>query len=328
MATTSDAIYEIIILGSGPAGLTAAIYAARGRCCPLLIQGTQPGGQLTTTTDVENYPGFSEGIDGPTLMNEMEKQAKRFGTQFVTGDVSKVDFQERPFKVWVGDDLYRCLSLVIATGASPRKLGLPNEEILYGRGVSVCATCDAFFYRDKDVVIVGGGDSATEEAVFLTRFARQVTLVHRRDTLRATPVLAERALSNKGIRFKWNREVTEIIESEQGVTGVKLRHVEDQSVEELACDGIFIAIGHIPNTTLFAGQLEMTEDGYLKTGKGNATSVPGVFAAGDVKDPFFRQAITAAGSGCKAAIQAERFLDNLPIEDDGLICSGGVCRTR
>lgn len=328
MATTSDAIYETIILGSGPAGLTAAIYAARSRCCPLLIQGIQPGGQLTTTTDVENFPGFSEGIDGPTLMSEMEKQAQRFGTQFITGEVTRVDLKERPFRLWIGDDLYRCLTLIIATGATPRLLGLPNEERLYGRGVSVCATCDGFFYRDKDVVMVGGGDSAIEEAVFLTRFARQVTLVHRRDSLRATPVLADRALSNKGINFKWNREVVEILEGDQGVTGIRLKHTEDGTEEELACDGVFIAIGHLPNTKLFKGQLEMTEDGYLKTHSNTETNIPGVFAAGDVKDPFFRQAITAAGSGCKAAIQAERFLDDLPIEDEGLICSKGVCRTK
>ncbi|NIQ96691.1 MAG: thioredoxin-disulfide reductase, partial [Desulfuromonadales bacterium] len=318
-------MYETIILGSGPAGLTAAIYAARSRCCPLVIQGVQPGGQLTTTTDVENYPGFSEGIDGPTLMNEMEKQAKRFGARFVTGEVTEVELQERPFKLRVGDELYRCLTLIIATGASPRLLGLPNEESLYGRGVSVCATCDGFFYRDKEIVMVGGGDSAVEEAVFLTRFARKVTLVHRRDTLRATPVLADRALSNKAIEFKWNREVAEILEGDQGVTGVRLKHVEDGSEEQLDCDGVFIAIGHIPNTSLFKGQLEMTEDGYLKTRSSTETSIPGVFAAGDVKDPFFRQAITAAGSGCKAAIQAERFLDDLPIEDEGLVCAKGVC---
>ncbi len=328
MATASDAIYETIILGSGPAGLTAAIYAARSRCCPLLIQGVQPGGQLTTTTDVENYPGFSEGIDGPTLMNEMEKQAQRFGTRFVTGEVTRVDLRERPFRLWVGEDVYRCLTLIIATGASPRLLGLPNEEALYGRGVSVCATCDGFFYRDKEVVVVGGGDSAVEEAVFLTRFARRVTLVHRRDALRATPVLADRALANKAIRFRWNREVVEIIAGDRGVTGGRLKHASDGSEDELSCDGVVIAIGHIPNTSLFEGQLEMTEDGYIKTRKSTETSIPGVFAAGDVKDPFFRQAITAAGSGCKAAIQAERFLDDLPIEDEGMTCSKGVCRPK
>ncbi|PLY03232.1 MAG: thioredoxin-disulfide reductase [Desulfuromonas sp.] len=328
MATTTDAIYETIILGSGPAGLTAAIYAARSRCCPLVIQGMQAGGQLTTTTDVENFPGFSEGIDGPTLMSEMEKQASRFGTQFITGEVTRVELQERPFRIWIGDDLYRCLTLIISTGASPRLLGLPNEEKLYGRGVSVCATCDGFFYRDKDIVMVGGGDSAVEEAVFLTRFARKVTMVHRRDTLRATPVLADRALSNKAIEFKWNSEVAEILEDEQGVTGIRLKHVEDGREEELPCDGVFIAIGHIPNTSLFKGQLEMTDDGYLKTRSGTETNIPGVFAAGDVMDPFFRQAITAAGAGCKAAIQAERFLDNLPIEDEGLICSRGICHPK
>lgn len=328
MVTSSDAIYETIILGSGPAGLTAAIYAGRSRCCPLVIRGRQPGGQLTTTTEVENFPGFAEGVDGPTLMAEMEKQAQRFDARFVEGTVTKADLTGHPFKLWVDDEMYRCLSLIIATGASPRLLGLPNEETLYGRGVSVCATCDGFFYRDKEVVVVGGGDSAVEEAVFLTRFARKVTLVHRRDTLRANPVLAERAFANKAVAFRWESEVVEILENDQGATGVRLKNVSTGEEDELACDGVFIAIGHTPNTELFEGQLEMSEDGYLKTKSGTETNIPGVFAAGDVKDPFFRQAITAAGSGCQAALQAERFLDDLPIEDEGLVCTKGICRPK
>ena len=325
--TDSDAIYETIILGSGPAGLTAAIYAARSRCCPLLIHGIQPGGQLSTTTAVDNFPGFPEGIEGPELMENMRLQAERFGTQFVAGEVSKVDLQERPFRVWVGDDLYRCLSLVIATGASPKLLGLGNEESLYGRGVSVCATCDAFFYRDREVVVVGGGDTAMEEAVFLTRFAKQVTVVHRRDSLRATPVLADRALANKSINFKWDSDVAEIIADASGVTGVRIRNIKTKEEAELTCDGVFIAIGHNPNTTLFANQLERDDEGHILTSNGTETNISGVFAAGDVQDLQFRQAITAAGTGCMAAIQAERFLDDLPY-DPNLSCKKGICRIK
>ncbi|MEJ2518875.1 MAG: FAD-dependent oxidoreductase, partial [Desulfuromonadales bacterium] len=239
----ADTIYEIIILGSGPAGLTAAIYAARSRCCPLLIHGTQPGGQLTTTTSVDNFPGFAQGIEGPDLMTEMQQQAERFGTQFVRGQVTRVDLRERPFRIWIGDEPYRCLSLIIATGAKPKLLGLGNEEALYGRGVSVCATCDGFFYRDRDVIVVGGGDTAMEEAVFLTRFARQVTVVHRRDSLRATPVLADRALTNKMIDFAWDSVLTEILEDSSGVTGVRIRNLKTGQESERRCDGVFIAIG-------------------------------------------------------------------------------------
>lgn len=325
--TNPDLIYETIILGSGPAGLTAAIYAARSRCCPLLIHGRQPGGQLTTTTAVDNYPGFPEGVDGPELMDRMRQQAERFGAQFVEGEVTKVDFQERPFRVWVDDEVYRCLSLIIATGASPKLLGLGNEESLYGRGVSVCATCDGFFYRDRDVVVVGGGDTAMEEAVFLTRFAKQVTVIHRRNSLRATPVLADRALTNKAIRFKWDSAVTAIIANDTGVTGVRIRNLKTNEESELSCDGVFIAIGHQPNTKLFAEQLEMDNEGYLLTKNGTETNIPGVFAAGDVKDQQFRQAVTAAGTGCMAAIQAERFLDDLPY-DPNLACQKGVCKPK
>ena len=324
---TSDAIYETIILGSGPAGLTAAIYAARSRCCPLMIHGLQPGGQLTTTTVVDNFPGFPEGIDGPELMDNMRQQATRFGTQFVEGEVERVDLRERPFRIWVNQHMYRCISLIIATGATPKLLGLGNEEALYGRGVSVCATCDGFFYRDRDVVVVGGGDTAMEEAVFLTRFAKTVTVVHRRDSLRATPVLAERALANKAIRFIWDSVVNDIVADQQGVTGLRIKNLKTNEITELGCEGLFIAIGHQPNTQLFSGQLDMDNEGYLKTRNGTETSVAGVFAAGDVQDPQFRQAITAAGSGCMAAIQAERYLDDLPY-DAALSCQEGLCRPR
>jgi len=322
-----DLIYETIILGSGPAGLTAAIYAARSRCCPLMIHGLQPGGQLTTTTAVDNFPGFPEGIDGPDLMEKMKLQAERFGTQFVEGDVTKVDLQERPFRIWVEGELYRCLSLIITTGASPKLLGLGNEESLYGKGVSVCATCDGFFYRDREVVVVGGGDTAMEEAVFLTRFAKKVTVVHRRDSLRATPVLADRALGNKAINFKWDSELTEILTDTSGVTGTRIKNLKTGKETEMSCDGIFIAIGHRPNTSLFEGQLEMDNEGYLLTKNGTETSISGVFAAGDVQDQQFRQAVTAAGTGCMAAIQAERFLDVLPY-DSQLSCKKGVCKPK
>jgi thioredoxin reductase (NADPH) len=320
-----DVIFETIIIGSGPAGLTAAIYTGRGRCCPTLIHGPQPGGQLTTTTIVDNYPGFPQGIDGPDLMEQMRQQAERFGTRFIEGEITRVELQSSPFQVWVGSELYRCLTLIIATGASPRLLGLGNEEALYGRGVSVCATCDGFFYRDKEVAVIGGGDTAIEEAVFLTRFARRVTIVHRRDELRATPVLAQRAFDNEKIAFRWDTVVKEILADHSGVTGVRLTNLTSGTEEVFPCDGVFIAIGHQPNTALFEGQLEFHHDGYIKTGNGTETSVPGVFAAGDVQDPVFRQAVTAAGSGCMAAIQAERFLDDLPSEAQ-LSCQKGICK--
>ncbi|MCM2265921.1 MAG: thioredoxin-disulfide reductase [Desulfuromonadales bacterium] len=319
-----DVIFETLILGSGPAGLTAAIYAARSRCCPTLIHGLQPGGQLTTTTAVDNFPGFPQGVDGPALMENMRLQAERFGTQFIEGEVTRVELGERPFKIWLGEELYRCLTLIIATGASPRLLGLGNEEALYGRGVSVCATCDGFFYRDKEVVVVGGGDTAVEEAVFLTRFATRVTMIHRRDELRAVPVLAQRALDNDRIAFRWDTAVAEIIADQSGVTGVRLKNLKTGEEEDFPCDGVFIAIGHQPNAALFEGQLDFDKDGYILTKNGTETSVPGVFAAGDVQDPIFRQAVTAAGSGCMAAIQAERFLDDLPSEAQ-LSCRKGIC---
>ena len=315
-------IHRYIILGSGPAGLTAALYAARSNCCPLLIQGAQPGGQLTTTTTVDNYPGFPEGVDGNELMQRMEQQVRRFTGNLVTATVTRVELDAVPFKVWAGDDCYRGRTLIISTGASPKMLGLENEWELMGRGVSVCATCDAFFYRDKEVVVVGGGDTALEEASFLARFARKVTIVHRRATLRATPLLQQRAMENDRIHWRWDTVVTRILgDKETGVTGVRLRHVGTDEEYDLPCDGLFIAIGHTPNTELFRGQLELDEQGYIVTRNYTATSVPGVFAAGDVQDPHFRQAVTAAGSGAMAAIQAERYLECLADQGEGKACS-------
>jgi thioredoxin reductase (NADPH) len=314
--------FRYIIIGSGPAGLTAALYAARSNCCPLLIQGGQPGGQLTTTTTVDNFPGFPEGVDGPELMQRMEQQVRRFSENLVTGEVTRVDLAATPFQVWVGETCYRGRTLIVATGASPRMLGLPNEWDLMGRGVSVCATCDAIFYRDKEVVVVGGGDTALEEAFFLARFARKVTIIHRRGALRATPILQQRAMENEKFFWRWETVVTEILGSrDAGVRGVRLRHIRTGEVTELACHGLFIAIGHTPNTGLFRGQLDLDERGYIVTRNYTATSVPGVFAAGDVQDPHFRQAITAAGSGAMAAIQAERYLECLADQGEGKACS-------
>jgi thioredoxin reductase (NADPH) len=312
MPNQENEVLNVLILGSGPAGLTAAIYAARANLEPLIIHGSQPGGQLTTTTLVENYPGFSEGIDGPVLMEEMEKQARRLGARFLAGEVTRVELGAPPFTVHVNDDRYRCRTLIIATGASPRLLGLPNERELYGKGVSVCATCDGFFYRGKEVAVVGGGDTAMEEATFLTRFASRVHVIHRRDALRASPLLQERALANPKILFHWNSVVSDILgDKQKGLTGIRLRQPSTGSEEDLACDGLFVAIGHVPNTALFAEQMEMDGRGYLITASGAQTRIPGVFAAGDVQDPHFRQAVTAAASGCMAAIQAERYLEEI-----------------
>lgn len=307
-----NGIHDQIILGSGPAGYTAAIYAARSNCCPLLISGLQPGGQLTGTTLVENFPGFPEGIDGPELMERMRAQAAHFGTRFVDGEVTRVELGEAPFRVWLGDTLYRCRSLIVCTGASPRMLGLANEKELYGRGASVCATCDGFFYRDKEVAVVGGGDTAMEDALFLARFATKVTVIHRRDELRAGPVLAERALQHPKISFRWDSVVTALHgDVQSGFQGLTVQNVKTKEELPMDCDGVFIAIGHNPNTELFKGQLEMDDWGYLTTRNGTETSVCGIFAAGDVQDPDFRQAITAAGSGCMAAIQSQRYLECL-----------------
>ncbi len=300
--------HTVVIIGSGPAGLTAAVYTARADLSPLMIEGAQAGGQLMLTTDVENYPGFPDGILGPELMDRFRKQAERFGTQMITADVTKVDFSSRPFRIWVDADEYTADAVIISTGASARWLGVPGEEKLLGHGVSSCATCDGFFFRDLEIVVVGGGDSAMEEALFLTKFASKVTIVHRRDEFRASKIMANRALAHPKIEVRWNTVVDEI-HGESEVTGVKLRNVVTNEVEDFATNGVFVAIGHIPNTDLFADQIELDAKGYILTFEGTMTSVPGVFAAGDVVDKVYRQAITAAGTGCQAAIDAERWLE-------------------
>jgi thioredoxin reductase (NADPH) len=300
---------NVVIIGSGPAGLTAAIYAARANLAPLLIEGWQAGGQLTTTTEVENFPGFAKGIMGPELMKETRAQAERFGTEFLTGDVTAVNFGQRPLKVEVDHErTIETRTVIIATGASAIQIGLKNEARLTGHGVSTCATCDGYFFRGKDLVVVGGGDSAMEEANFLTKFATKVYVVHRRDKLRASKIMQDRALKNEKISFIWNTVVDDIL-GDEVVTGVRLTNVVTSSTTTLPCSGVFVAIGHRPNTALFAEQLDMDAKGYLVTKNGTATSVPGVFAAGDVQDSIYRQAITAAGTGCMAAIDAERFLE-------------------
>ncbi len=301
---------NIVIIGSGPAGLTAAIYSARANLAPLLIEGWQSGGQLTTTTEVENYPGFARGIMGPELMKDMRTQAERFGTEFLTGDVSAVAFTQRPFSITIdGEQTVQAKTVIIATGASAIQIGLPNEKRLTGHGVSTCATCDGFFFRGKELIVVGGGDSAMEEANFLTKFATKVSIVHRRDKLRASKIMQDRSMKNEKISFVWNSVVEDIL-GDGVVTGVRLKNIVTGKTLTMPCAGVFVAIGHRPNTALFAGQLDMDAKGYLVTKKGTATSIPGVFAAGDVQDSTYRQAITAAGSGCMAAIDAERFLES------------------
>jgi thioredoxin reductase (NADPH) len=316
---------QVVIIGSGPAGLTAAIYSSRAQLFPLLIEGEpsstsdQPGGQLMLTTEVENYPGFVDGIMGPELMQAFREQAARFGTEYVTAKVSRVDLSARPFGIWVGDPnadepTYAADALIIATGAQSLMLNLPDEERLLGYGVSTCATCDGFFFREKDIAVVGGGDSALEEALFLTRFADSVTVIHRRESLRASKVMQQRAHAHDKIKFRWN-SVVEGVLGEEKVSGVSLRDVTTGEASTLDIAGLFVAIGHEPNTSLFKGQLELRDNGYIRTFDGARTNVEGVFACGDVQDDFYRQAITAAGSGCMAAIEAERWLEE---QEDGV----------
>ena len=307
-------VRNVIIIGSGPAGLTAAIYTARANLQPLVIEGElsstsdQPGGQLMLTTEVENYPGFVDSVMGPELMTAFRAQAERFGAEYVTAKVTKVDFSARPFGVWVGDDEYRARAVIVSTGARSLMLGLDNEVPLIGHGVSTCATCDGFFFRAQEIAVVGGGDSALEEAIFLTKFASKVTVIHRRDTLRASKIMQERAFKNDKIEFLWEHLAVELL-GDPRLTGARVRHVTTGEESVLPVTGLFVAIGHVPNTDLFRGQLDMEPTGYLRTHDGTKTNVEGVFACGDVQDHVYRQAVTAAGSGCMAAIDTERWLD-------------------
>ena len=299
---------ELIIIGGGPAGYTAALYAARANLQPLVIEGFQWGGQLMITSDVENYPGYAEGVLGPEMMKDFRRQAERFGTEFITDDVTRVDFSERPFRVWVEDEEYRANAVIVATGASARKLGLDSEQRLQGRGVTYCAVCDAAFYPDKHVYVVGGGDSAMEEALFLTKFARRVTIVHRREEFRASQIMLDRTRAHEKIDFELNAVVEEVL-GDIGIEGLRLRDTQTGETRDVAAEGLFVAIGHDPNTQLFLDQLDHDDAGYLVTKPGTTeTNVPGVFAAGDVQDHVYRQAVTAAGSGCMAALDAERYL--------------------
>jgi thioredoxin reductase (NADPH) len=308
---------KTVIVGTGPAGLTAAIYLARANLNPLVIEGMEPGGQLTTTTEVENFPGFPDGIMGPELMDNMRKQAERFGAEFKSGWVNSVDLSKRPFKLFLsGDETIETESLIISTGASAKHLGIPGEKVNIGRGVSTCATCDGFFFRGKKLVVVGGGDSAMEEANFLTKFATEVTVVHRRNELRASKIMQDRARANEKIKWALNRTPLEVLSGDQGVTGIKVRNNETGEEEVIETDGVFVAIGHTPNTGFLGGAVETDELGYIKVKPGTTeTNIPGVFACGDVQDSRYRQAITAAGSGCMAALDAERFLTEHPVHD-------------
>ncbi|HXV75608.1 MAG TPA: thioredoxin-disulfide reductase [Candidatus Polarisedimenticolaceae bacterium] len=300
---------QVIIVGSGPAGLTAAIYTARANLAPLVIEGLAAGGQLMNTTDVENYPGFPDGIQGPEMIELFKRQAERFGARFIAGDATRVDLAGPPFTVWTDDGQHRARSIILATGASPRTLGIPGEREYAGHGVSYCATCDGFFFRDQEIVVVGGGDTAMEEALFLTRFGRRVTVVHRRDELRASKIMADRALAHAKIEFVWNSVVEEVLGDGRKVGAIRLRDLNSGQTVERPCGGFFVAIGHLPNTALVRAGLAMDEQGYLELEHGSTTKVPGVFAAGDVHDHTYRQAVTAAGAGCRAAIDCERWLE-------------------
>jgi thioredoxin reductase (NADPH) len=301
-------VENVVIIGSGPAGLTAAIYTARADLAPFMIEGYQAGGQLMLTSDVENFPGYPDGVLGPDMMADLRKQAERFGTRYLTKDVTKVDFSKKPFVVEVGEDKFEAKAVIISTGASARLIGLPNEKRLMGKGVTTCATCDGAFFRNMEVAVVGGGDSAIEEATFLTRFCTKVTVIHRRNELRASKIMQDRARANPKIAFIWDTVVEDVL-GEKEVEGLKLKNVKTNESSTLKVAGLFVAIGHDPNTKLFKGQIDMDENGYIKTRDGMKTNVPGVFACGDVQDHVYRQAITAAGSGCQAAIDCERYLE-------------------
>jgi len=302
-------MHDVVIIGSGPAGLTAAIYTARANLSPVMYEGAQAGGQLTLTTDVDNYPGFPTGIMGPQLIQDMHAQAERFGTTFHAADVTKVDLSRRPFTLTINDEeTIQTKSIIISTGASANLLGLASESRLLGHGVSTCATCDGFFFRGKPIAVIGGGDSALEEATFLTKFASHVTVIHRRDKLRASKIMQDKAMKNDKLSFRWNSIVEEVI-GDGVVSGLRLRDTTNNKIDHLDCKGVFVAIGHTPNTEIFKGQIDTDANGYLQTTHGTATNVPGVFAAGDVQDSHYRQAITAAGTGCMAALDAEHFLE-------------------
>jgi thioredoxin reductase (NADPH) len=308
----SDTLRNVIVIGSGPAGLTAALYSARANLRPLVVEGLDAGGQLMLTTDVENFPGFPSGIMGPELMSAMRSQAERFGAEFRSGNVTAVDLSKAPFTVTTADETLESRTIIVSTGASAKLLGLPSERALMGHGVSTCATCDGFFFRNRPIAVVGGGDSALEEAIFLTRFASEVTIIHRRDTFRASKIMQDKAKANPKITIEWNTEVVDVKDPAAGsLSSLRLRNNKTGAERDLAVDGLFVAIGHTPNTGLFKGQLDMDETGYLVTRDGARTNVPGVFACGDVQDHVYRQAITAAGSGCMAAIDAERYLEHL-----------------